>query len=271
MCGLSIITVCCNSYKELKKTFDSTLLQKDYFPMKIEYIVVDNNSSDGTSSLVNSYSRLFIDKGFEFTYIRESDNGIYDAMNKGIREAKLQWLMLLNAGDTFFDDTVLEKIKNHMEDDAEVLVGSYNRKNPSGDIIVAPPKIERLKSRMIFCHQAIVIRRNTHLDFLYNQKYKIVADYDALLRMYLSGVSFKYIDCCVVNYDVTGLSAKRMTDTHKEMYAVRRNNQVIDKKVKEELIFVYGLMKRTILAKIPPKVRWPIVGFWNRHFGKKYI
>lgn len=271
MQDLSIITVCFNACEDLKNTFDSVLAQESFNAINIGYYVVDNNSSDGTISLVEGYKKKFEDKNIVFSYIREPDKGIYDAMNKGIQRTDGTWVMLLNAGDTLYSGKTINGLQGYIGSNADVLVGSYNRLNPLGNFILSPPDLKLLRRRMIFCHQAVLIRRDFHLKYQYKLVYKIVADYDAILRMYLAGGKFEYMDCCLVNYDVTGLSANRMLDTHKESFKVREDNQVLGNPIKERFVYYYGLIKRRILLILPQKMRWKIVSIKNRLVGTKYI
>lgn len=271
MSDLSIITVCYNAAEELNKTIQSILSQTDLGDLRIEHLIIDNLSTDNTSKLVDNYKKTIEGKNISIYFVSEADKGIYDAMNKGLKLASCEWGVLLNAGDTFYSNMTLCELKAHFSLKADILVGYYNRLNPSGDIIVRPPSIEKLKDRMIFCHQALVFRIQAHRGCNYNLKYRIVADYDVVLRMYLSKKVFEYIDVCLVNYDVTGLSAARMIDTHKEMYLVRKKNDIIDDKFKAEILFRYGLFKRLMLKVMPQSIRWKMVGFRDKHFKKKYL
>ena len=268
---LSIITVCFNAAEELKNTFNSFLQQIDIKNADIEYLIIDNNSEDNTTNVISWFEESLKESRVILRYVRESDKGIYDAMNKGIALANGEWVILLNAGDTFYKNSTVHDLFPFLVSTADVLVGSYNRLDPSGNNIVMPPEVKRIKDRMVFCHQALIFRGVMHKNYFYNLNYHIAADYDAVLRMYLDDKRFEYTNVCIVNYDVTGVSAKRMIQTHREIYKIRNDNNAIDNKLKAFMIYNYGLVKRVILQKMPQNVRWAIVGFRNRHFGRKYI
>ena len=99
---ISIITVNYNNLEGLQRTFNSVFNQtwKEF-----EYVVIDGGSTDGSKELIEKYN----DK-IDY-WVSESDNGIYNAMNKGIKKAKGEYLLFLNSGDNLFNHTVLEE--NH--------------------------------------------------------------------------------------------------------------------------------------------------------------
>ena len=98
---ISVITVCFNAAHVLEKTIISVVNQT--YP-NVEYIVVDGGSNDGTLDIIKKYETQ-IDK-----WISEPDNGIFDAMNKGIRMASGEWLNMMNAGDFFFSKESLSEV-----------------------------------------------------------------------------------------------------------------------------------------------------------------
>lgn len=98
---ISIITVCYNAENEIEKTIESVIKQtfNDF-----EYIIIDGSSTDSTLNIVNSY------KSYIQQIISEPDKGIYDAMNKGVKMANGEWVIMMNAGDQFASNTVLDEI-----------------------------------------------------------------------------------------------------------------------------------------------------------------
>lgn len=95
---VSIVTVCYNAADMLSKTIESVSAQSYE---NIEYIIIDGASTDGTKQIIQNNIE-HIDK-----FISEKDNGIYDAMNKGTANSSGEWIIFMNAGDTFYDrDTI---------------------------------------------------------------------------------------------------------------------------------------------------------------------
>ena len=97
---ISIITVCFNSQKTIGRTFDSVLRQT--YP-NIEYLVIDGQSTDGTTDIIREYEPLFQGR---MKWVSEKDEGIYDAMNKGIRMATGDLIGILNSDDYYEDNAV---------------------------------------------------------------------------------------------------------------------------------------------------------------------
>lgn len=101
----SIITVCWNNLNGLKKTAQS-ILNQDY--IKFEWLIIDGKSTDGTIDYVNSLN----DKRLNF--FSEKDDGLYDAMNKGIANAKGDYMIFMNSGDLFFAPSTLGTVAKHL-------------------------------------------------------------------------------------------------------------------------------------------------------------
>ena len=249
---LSIVTVTYNAERELKKTIESILIQKDVSELNIEYIIQDGLSKDRTLSVAKRYEEELKNVGIRLYIYSEKDAGIYDAMNKGIKKTTGKWICLLNAGDTFCNDKSLYDVKLALaQSSADVLYADYKRINSYIEKIVEIPQIEDLMNTMIFCHQAIFIRDYIYCKNLYDCKYQLVADYALMLKLYLTGVKFEYVPVCLIDYNVDGVSARNMIKTYSEIYMVRKDNAIIKNKVGEEIKYVIGILKRIILANMP--------------------
>lgn len=98
---ISIVTICYNCKDDLEKTINSVIAQTYH---EIEYVVVDGASTDGTIDVLQKY-RPYLD-----VCISQKDNGIYDALNKGIRHCTGEWILCLNAGDELYDKNVLSDV-----------------------------------------------------------------------------------------------------------------------------------------------------------------
>ncbi len=195
----SIITVTFNSGDKLKKTIDSVLKQTcDDF----EIVVKDGGSTDGSIEKLEGC-------GFGCVRIVKSkDLGIYDAMNQAIQESLGEFLMFLNAGDTFFSNTVLETLtaSDSLEPCTILYGNTYFAQY--GTVAKACPKASGFSLyRNMPCHQSIVYARDVLLTKPYDTTYKLRADYEQLLNSFFSGnVKFNYIDTTIAAYEGGGFS-----------------------------------------------------------------
>ena len=198
----SIITINYNDKEGLTKTIESVIGQtwNDY-----EFLVIDGNSTDGGKEVLAQYAH-------KITYaLSEPDSGVYNAMNKGIRAAKGDFVIFMNSGDLFHDNEVLEKANRLIAGQSDIYYG---------DVIVKKPHSERHKvypDHLTFsyfytnalCHQATFIRRQLfHAHFFYNEDYKIYSDGEFFLYTICKmDVPYKHIDLIVAIYDFTGISS----------------------------------------------------------------
>lgn len=168
---LSVITVVYNAKELLHKTIES-IASQTY--ANIEYVVVDGNSNDGTVELINQSSVIS-------KYISEPDNGIYDAMNKGLALATGDYVIFINAGDQFFATTTVEQIFSRQVM-ADVYYGNTMIVDASNNEIglrrLQPPvnmSWKSLLNGMLVCHQSIVVKRS--IAPYYDLSLKVAADY----------------------------------------------------------------------------------------------
>jgi len=178
---ISIITVCLNSAKTIESTIQSVLSQN--YP-EIEYIIIDGGSTDGTTEIINRY-RPKINK-----VVSEKDNGIYDAINKGILLTTGDIIGNINSDDFYASSDVIEKVvKKMVEKEADVCWGDLvyvDRYNP--DKIVrrwesSGYKDDKFKSGWMPPHPTFFVRRQVYNGYgLFNTDFKIAADYELMLR-----------------------------------------------------------------------------------------
>lgn len=216
---LSVITVVYNCERSIEQTILSILNQS--YP-NIEYIVIDGDSTDKTIDIL----KLYNDK---IDYWKsEPDNGIYDAMNKGIINAKGDYVIFMNSGDLFFDEKICEKIaqtiKNHKPD---IIYGDTIAIDEiENEIIIKPKTIKHLYRGMIFCHQAVFIRLSLLKKFPFNTKYKIVADYDQILSLYMDKKQFFYLPLTIAKISIGGISYSNLNTTIEQIRVLKSHNSL---------------------------------------------
>lgn len=170
---ISIITICYNAASDLEKTIKSVRAQvfNDY-----EYIVVDGGSKDATSEIIKSNADVIT------KWVSEPDKGIYDAMNKGIRMASGDWVIMMNAGDVFADSDVLQNVFSHViPDKITFLYGDTLSRQKKGKLL---RRITSWKDGNVN-HQAVIYRRKLHEEHgLYIVTKKIIiSDYLFFVRI----------------------------------------------------------------------------------------
>ena len=194
---ISIITICFNSAKTIRQTIESVLNQTY---SNIEYIIVDGMSSDNTLEIIKEYEQLFNDKEISYRYISEPDNGIYDAMNKGIRMATGEWIGIINSDDWYERNALNEAFEEFLTDGVDLVYG-YVRFYRNDIATYQEVIYETELPYRTMNHQGIVYRKNLHERYgYYNPNYKVCSDYQFLTSCYLNGATFKFIDKLISHF-----------------------------------------------------------------------
>lgn len=198
---VSIVTVCLNSEKTIERTIKSVMNQT--YP-NIEYIIIDGKSTDGTLEIIKKYENMF--KG-RIKIVSEEDNGLYDAMNKGINMAKGKIIGLLNSDD-WYEENTIELVMNKYPLNSECIIYGMLRRY-KGDKIHS---IQFLHSDFLetegMCHSSCFISRKAYeKNGLYDTKYKIASDFDLLIRMKRNNVEYIPIYEILTNFSMGGASS----------------------------------------------------------------
>ena len=194
---LSIITICLNNVTGVRETLESVIGQKTD---EIEYIVIDGGSKDGTLEVIRKYLPS-ID-----VFVSEKDNGIYDAINKGIKCSKGTLIGLMHSGDHFFPGVLSKVLDIHRSFPNEILYGCMKATRKGRFDQVFGWNHENLTEKMI-PHLAAFVPAIIYKTYgLYDLDFSIAADYEAFLRYYTHGVQFRFIDLLVCDFNLEGIS-----------------------------------------------------------------
>ena len=205
---ISVITINRNNAEGLRKTIDSVAGQTQ---RPFEFIVVDGASSDDSVETIRSYADA-ID-----IWTSEPDSGIYNAMNKGVRQAHGEWCLFLNSGDVFSSPDVLKHLEQSSAT-ADIICGNAmiledppRRKTPPAEIT-----LDFLFNGTL-CHQSALIRRALLLKHPYDEALKIVSDRKFFLQaLIFDNCSYETIGIDIADYDIGGYSAMHRLASEQE-------------------------------------------------------
>lgn len=211
--GITIITVNLNNGIFIKDTIESVLNQNKI--IDLEYIIIDGKSCDKSVDIIKSYENKFKKKGFIFKWISEKDNGIYDAMNKGLKLAKGKIIGFLNSGDYYADNFTLFYVLGSFNSmDIDSLYGNleYIKKNNKHKITRYWKSGQYDKKKFLYgwmCpHLTFFVKKNIFDKYgIFNTDFKISADYELILRfLYKYNISTYYLDKILVIMRTGGIS-----------------------------------------------------------------
>ncbi len=201
----SIITVTYNSAATFADTIKSVLSQT-YTPY--EYIVIDGKSTDGTVSVIEGFREEFEKKGIELTVVCEEDNGIYDAMNKGIDKATGDIIGIINSDD-WYESDALETVANAYEQEGfDLFYSDIRMIRPDGMNFVKHSRNRRYATSRDWNHPTTFITKETYKDHRYKNE-TIHDDYDLILRLKKEGAKTVVVNKVLADFRMNGVSHSR--------------------------------------------------------------
>lgn len=221
----TVATVTYNAASELGKTLASVAGQTYG---EVDHLIIDGASTDSTPALLQQWPRVQV--------ISEPDSGLYDAMNKAIRLAQGDYLLFLNAGDTFHSPTTLEEVARTIGDSRPAVVyGDTHVVDSEGRFVrrrrLTPP--ERLTWRsfkwgMLVCHQAFFVRSDLAKRREYDLKYRLSADFDWCIRILKDaeqqGLPNLNTHLVIAHFVQGGLSKQRHRQSLQERFLIMRHH-----------------------------------------------
>ena len=216
---ISIITAALNPGPEVIQTIES-ILSQDY--PNLEYIFIDGNSGEKSLAYIEPHRHRFS------AFIRERDEGIADAWNKGISIASGDIVGIINADDYLLPGAlalIAEKFLNHQK--PPIIHGNAIRIERDSKSIRRPtrPFAIMLRFGTPVIHPATFVPRTVYNRIgMFNKAYRIAMDYDFVLRAYLSGIRFEYLARPLVGFRGGGLSDRMPIEGFREV----RNSQLVN-------------------------------------------
>ena len=221
----SVVTVVFNAESVIEKTMRS-VLEQTYLPY--EYIIIDGKSSDNTLSVINDVIASLKNSGIIFKVISEKDNGIYNAMNKGIRNATGDFISFLNAGD-WYENDAFETVNNLYEKESfDLTYGGLHYINPDGSVINKMSRKDHIVSSRNWNHPSMFLRTELYKKYYFNEKYKICSDFDLYLKLRKAKVKIVICNKVLTNFVADGVSTSTNRENverrAKEKYSAYREN-----------------------------------------------
>ena len=267
MIKITIITATYNSEKTLEQTI-SSVVEQDY--PNIEYIIVDGKSIDNTMKLVKKY------ESFGIKWISEEDNGLYDALNKGIDLATGDYLMILGSDDSLYSNNTISNIVNNLDEDTDVLSASVFVVDEVSCKTICNNNHNVLNKKKyaggMIPHQGMVVRTALSRKHKFDTKYKISADYKFFLQCYYNDdINFKYIDDPVAFYSNNGVSAdvdsriKENNQIYKELRLSLLDSKIDSDKLWKKYVKIVLMKINVLLLFWRFKQWWRITFIWKKH------
>jgi glycosyltransferase involved in cell wall biosynthesis len=202
-------------------------LQKQCYK-NVEIWIIDGESKDGSINFLRELDE-------HFNFISEKDNGLYDAMNKGISLSKGKWLYFLGSGDILLNENVLEEVfKNPIKEDEFIIAGKVLYSGNTKPFIYSKNKLEKKPSwsfaiwlRNGLHHQGTFYRKDVFLENKYNLKYKTLSDYWFNLFLFNKKMKCKILDITISECNSDGVSKLGGWKLYKEEVNLKTNQSSI--------------------------------------------
>jgi glycosyltransferase involved in cell wall biosynthesis len=210
---ISIVTVVKDDAEYIEETISSVLSQSWG---DIEYIVLDGDSKDGTREIIEKHQN-----NIDY-FSSEPDGGVYHAMNKSLEHITGDFVCFMNSGDEFYDDDVVSKLVGHL-DGVDLLFGDTIIIDGHDEIYKKASLGEKIYREMPICHQSLFVKSTYMKKTGFNQSYKVLADYDFVLKSFENNKIFFYLNSPISRYRLGGMSAKNIFQMDLEGVAILNN------------------------------------------------
>lgn len=263
---VSVITIVKNGYDDITYTMESVLKQSFF---DFEYIIKDGGSSDGTVDLINKLIEKYPDR--DISLISSLDKGIYDAMNQAVHYCHGQWVIFINCGDAFLNINLLEEVFREKDNFVNygVVYGDAVVRDECEDMIWEAD-ISLIQKKMPFSHQCCFIKRDLLLEYPFDIKFKIAADYNNILDLYSHNIQFYYFKGVISIFKINGISSQEFLKRYKEKLKIisahgyKYNNFI---SICGEMVI--QSIKTIVIRTLPPQILNRLKRYYKIHI-KEY-
>ncbi len=239
---ITIVTVTYNAAEVLEPTMKSV---REQTATDFEHLIIDGASTDNTLEVARKYASP------NLRIVSEPDKGLYDAMNKGLNLAKGNYVIFLNAGDSFHTPDTLQKYYEVALKGADIIYGDTvivdkERKVIGPRHLSAPEELTHASfaDGMLVCHQAMMVSREIWVP--YNLKYRFSADYNWACDCLFNSVTENFVNlhCVTIDYLADGLTDKNKWKSLRERFDIMCDNYGLLPTIGKHFYFVFRALKR---------------------------
>lgn len=202
---ISIITVSFNAEATIAQTIESVLNQS---VAPFEYIVKDGGSTDNTLKIAESFTDAFKEKGIEYKIVTESDNGIYDAMNKAIAMCRGDIIGMINADDWYELEAVETVDRAYNDTPFDLFYADIRLHKNDGASFIKKARNRKYATSRDWNHPTTFITREMYGKYTYKTE-TLHDDYDLILRMKKDNVRICVVNKVLANFRMNGVSHQR--------------------------------------------------------------
>ncbi|WP_020533563.1 glycosyltransferase family 2 protein [Flexithrix dorotheae] len=235
---VTIITVVYNEAENVEKTINSVLNQTY---SNLEYLVIDGGSTDGSNDVIKKY------EGKIDYWQSEKDQGVFDAMNKGVKKATGDYINFMNAGDSFFNEKVIEEVFRSDHRFADFIYGDHQVIHETFIKEKKALPLSQLWKHMIFSHQSLFVKTHLLQENPFDLSFKIAADFNFIFNSYIAGRTFYNTGLKIAKYAAGGQSEMEVIKAYRENWKIVRQHE---KRIKVRLFHFQLIFKQSIIILI---------------------
>ena len=244
---ISVATVVFNGAQYIEETLKSVVTQT--YP-NIEYLVIDGGSTDGTVDIIRKHQ-----SSIDY-WISEPDGGIYDAMNKAVSASKGEWIIFMNAGDSFSSESTVKEVFSKYPENADMIYGGHQIKYDNGYLrLHKPGKLESIWKGLPFSHQSLFTKTALMKRFPFNKENRLGADFEFIYKAYIKGCRITEVNLVVATTQARGVSDTERKQAIKTLWRVSTS---VSNRFGVHAYFAYliidCLFRRAVKSILPKKV-----------------